>query len=153
MYSILCWILSIWEALDCIFLHFGLDPCIVNKGEKFELVVGYWTHLECFQVVSSLFLALLHTGLTSRGHRSDRSECWSCTRVGHRSDRSVLSWCSCSVFFKWFACIRPGGAALFQGSLHVCRGSSLWFSSFGLVVCALCFSIVLSRMCRAVALA
>jgi hypothetical protein len=37
--------------------------------------------------------------------------------------------------------------------LHVCRGSSLWFSSFGLVVCALCLSIVLSRMCRVVALA
>jgi hypothetical protein len=23
------------------FLHFGLDSCIVNKGEKFELVLGY----------------------------------------------------------------------------------------------------------------
>jgi hypothetical protein len=33
------------------------------------------------------------------------------------------------------------------------RGSSLWCSSFGLVVCALCLSMVLSRMCRAVALA
>jgi hypothetical protein len=41
----------------------------------------------------------------------------------------------------------------FRGSLHVCKGSSLWFSSFGLVVCALCLSIVLSRMCRAIALA
>jgi hypothetical protein len=41
----------------------------------------------------------------------------------------------------------------FRGSLHMCRGSSLWFSSFGLVDCALCLSIVLSRMCRAVALA
>jgi hypothetical protein len=30
----------------------------------------------------------------------------------------------------------------FRGSLHVCRGSSLWFSSFGLVVCAFCLSIV-----------
>jgi hypothetical protein len=35
----------------------------------------------------------------------------------------------------------------------VCRGSSLWFSSFVLVVCALCLSIVLPRMCRVVALA
>jgi hypothetical protein len=41
----------------------------------------------------------------------------------------------------------------FRGSLPVCRGSSLWFSILGLVVCALCLSIVLSRMCRAVALA
>jgi hypothetical protein len=35
----------------------------------------------------------------------------------------------------------------------VCRGSSLWCLSFGLVVHALCLSFVLSRMCRAVALA
>jgi hypothetical protein len=42
---------------------------------------------------------------------------------------------------------------LFVGSLQVCRGSSLWFLSFGLVVCALGLSIALSRMCRAVALA
>jgi hypothetical protein len=57
-------------------LHFWLDSCIVNKAEKFELVFGYWMHLECFHVVSSHFWALLHTGLTDRGHRSDRSECW-----------------------------------------------------------------------------
>jgi hypothetical protein len=41
----------------------------------------------------------------------------------------------------------------FRGSLHVCRWPSLWFSSFGLVVCALCLSMILSQMCRAVALA
>jgi hypothetical protein len=36
----------------------------------------------------------------------------------------------------------------------MCVGGALCdFSSFGLVVCALCLSIVLSRMCRAVALA
>jgi hypothetical protein len=36
----------------------------------------------------------------------------------------------------------------------MCGGGALCgFSSFGLVVCALCLSIVLSRMCRAVALA
>jgi hypothetical protein len=34
----------------------------------------------------------------------------------------------------------------------MCAGGSLWFSSFGLVVCTLFLSIVLSRMCRAVAL-
>jgi hypothetical protein len=40
-----------------------------------------------------------------------------------------------------------------RGACMCARGSSLWFSSFGLVVCALCLSIVLSEMCRAVALA
>jgi hypothetical protein len=67
------------------FLHFGLDSCIVNKGEKFELVLGYWMHLQGFQVFSSHFWALLHTGLTGRGHRSDWSECWSYSHVAHRS--------------------------------------------------------------------
>jgi hypothetical protein len=47
------------------FLHFRFDSCIVNKGEKFELVLGYWMHLEGFQVVLSHFWALLCTGLTS----------------------------------------------------------------------------------------
>jgi hypothetical protein len=46
------------------FLHFGLDSCIVNKGEKFELVLGFLMHLEGFQVVSSHFWVLLCTGLT-----------------------------------------------------------------------------------------
>jgi hypothetical protein len=68
-------------------LHFWIDSSIVVKGEKYELVLGYWMHLEGFQVVSSNFWALLHTGLTGRGHRSDRSECWSCAHVEHRSDR------------------------------------------------------------------
>jgi hypothetical protein len=35
--------------------------------------------------------------------------------------------------------------------LNVCKGSSLWFSSFGLVVCSLCLSMVfvsvVSRHC------
>jgi hypothetical protein len=87
MCSILCWFLSMREALGCIFLHFWLDSCIANKGEKFELEMAYWMHLEGFQVVLSHFWALLHTGLTGQGHRFDRSECWPCSYVGHRSDR------------------------------------------------------------------
>jgi hypothetical protein len=45
-------------------LHFWLDSCIANKGEKFELEMAYWTHLKGFQVVSSHFWALLYTGQT-----------------------------------------------------------------------------------------
>jgi hypothetical protein len=110
-------------------LHFWLDSCIANKGEKFELEMACWLLLEGFQVVASHFWALLHTGLTSRGHRSDRSKCWSCSHVAHRSDR----WCwpvwpvraellqlPC---FKWcFACIRPGEIALVQGELACVQG-------------------------------
>jgi hypothetical protein len=48
-------------------LHFCLDSCIANKGEKFELEMHCWTLLEGFQVVSRHFGALLCTGLTGRG--------------------------------------------------------------------------------------
>jgi hypothetical protein len=46
------------------FLHFWLNSCIVNKGEKFQLDLAYRMHLEGFQVVLSLFLG-------SVVHRSD----------------------------------------------------------------------------------
>jgi hypothetical protein len=39
-------------------LHFWFDSCITNKGEKFELEMACWMHLEGFQVVSSHFWAL-----------------------------------------------------------------------------------------------
>jgi hypothetical protein len=57
--------------------------------------------------------------------------------------------------FKWcLACIRPVGVALVQGELACVQGDLfVVFRALFLVVCALCFSIVLSRMCRAVALA
>jgi hypothetical protein len=87
---------------------------------------------------SSQWLAILSTGLTGEGDWSDRWE---------------LSWCSCSVSWGGLHAFIQGELHGFRGILHVCRGSSLWFSSFGLVVCALCLSIVLSWMCRAVALA
>jgi hypothetical protein len=56
-------------------LHFWLDSCIANKGEKFELEMVCWMHLEGFQVASSHFRAFVCTGLTGQGHQSDRSEC------------------------------------------------------------------------------
>jgi hypothetical protein len=51
-------------------LHFWFDSCIVNKGEKFELEMACWMQLKGFQVVLSLFWALVSIGLTGRGHRS-----------------------------------------------------------------------------------
>jgi hypothetical protein len=36
-------------------LHFCLDSCIANKGEKFELDLACCMHLEGFQVVSGYF--------------------------------------------------------------------------------------------------
>jgi hypothetical protein len=46
------------------FSHFWIYSCIANKGEKFELEMACWMHLEGFQVVSSHFWALVCTGMT-----------------------------------------------------------------------------------------
>jgi hypothetical protein len=81
---------------------------------------------------------MLSTGLTGGGDRSDRLEL---------ADAAAMFSSS-----GWHAFVRRE-LRWFRGSLHVCKGSSLWFSSFDLVVCALCLSVVLSRMCRALALA
>jgi hypothetical protein len=109
--------------------HFWLDSCIVNKGEKFELEMTCWMHLEGFQVVSSYFWALCAsvwpvevTGLNGQSAGSVHMLGTGLTGGGDRSDRSELSWCSCSVFFKCFACIHPGGVALVQGELACVQG-------------------------------
>jgi hypothetical protein len=157
MCSILCWILSIWEALGCIF--FQILAWFMHCQQRGEV----WA---CFGLLNTFgrfsgdfepFLgSVCHRSDRSWSpvHRSNRSEGWSCSHVEHRSDwwwrpvwpvRAELMQLLC---FHQVVCMHSS-----RGSLHVCRGSSLWFSSFGLVVCALCLSIVLSRMCRAVALA
>jgi hypothetical protein len=71
-------------------LHFWLDSCIVNKGEKFELEMACWVHLQGFQVVSSLFWALLHTGLTGQSAGSVHMLGTGLTGGGDRSDWSEL---------------------------------------------------------------
>jgi hypothetical protein len=93
------------------------------------------------------------TGLTGAGSR-----CWAIlptglTGEGDRADRSEQSCCSCSVFIKWFCMHSSRGVAVVQGKLACVQGELFVFSSFGLVVCTLCLSIVLSQMCQAVALA
>jgi hypothetical protein len=145
------------------FWHFWLDSCIVKKGEKFELEMACCTHLEGFQVVLSYFWALQFPRWHRSdrwGHRSDRCSSQVLGNLVHRSD--PWGWPVWPVrtelmqllgFMRWFACIHLGGVALVQGDLACVQGSSLWFSSFGLVVCALCLSMILSRMCRAIALA
>jgi hypothetical protein len=143
---------------------FWLDSCIVNKGEKFRHVLACCMHLEGFQVVSSYFWAravprwssawpVSSTGLTSVSsqvlgdlvHRFDRwgRPVWPV--------RVRLKQLLC--FVMWFACIRLGGIALVQGELACVQGSTLWFSNFSLVVCALCLIMVLSWMCQLFALA
>jgi hypothetical protein len=68
-------------------LIFWLDSCIANKGEKFELEMAYWMHLEGFQVVSSHFWALLCTGLTGQSADLVHMLGTGLTGGGDRSDR------------------------------------------------------------------
>jgi hypothetical protein len=119
-------------------LHFWLDSCIANKGEKFEIEMTCWMHLEGFHVVSSHFWALVCTGLTDQSAGPVHRLGTGLTGGGDRSDRSELSCCSCRVF-KWcFACIRPGGVALVQGELACVQGELFvgfqalvwWFALF-----------------------
>jgi hypothetical protein len=56
-------------------------------------------------------------------------------------------------FMRWFACISPGGVALVQGELACVQGGLFVVFELWLVICALCVSMVLSRMCRVAALA
>jgi hypothetical protein len=56
-------------------------------------------------------------------------------------------------FMRWFACIHPGRVALVQRELACVQGELFVVFELWLVICALCLSLVLSRMCRVVALA
>jgi hypothetical protein len=101
-------------------------------------------NLEGFQVVSSLFWALLCTGLTGRGHRSDRLECWYYAHVGHRSDRGGYRSDRCELKLLQLPCfhvvcmhssmgrwIGSGGACCVQGELFVVvRALVCWFALF-----------------------
>jgi hypothetical protein len=126
-----------------IFWHFCLDSCIVN-----ELEMACCTHLEGFQVASSYFWALAvsqvasawpvkGTVLTGEGHGSDRCSSQVLGDLVHWSDqwvwpvwpvRAKLMQLLCS----WGGSHAPiqGESHWFRGSLHVCKGRSLWFSSF-----------------------
>jgi hypothetical protein len=119
------------------FFAFCLDSCIVNKGEKFELVLGFWMHLEGFQVVLSHFWALLHTCLTGQSAGTMHMLSTGLTVGGDRSDRSNLSCYSCSVScgvlhaFVQGSCIGSGGACMCAGgALCGFRALVWWFALF-----------------------
>jgi hypothetical protein len=122
MCSILCWILSIWDALGCIFLHFWIDSCIVNKGEKFKHDLACCMHLEDFQVVSSYFWAWAVSQVASAwpvwyiSLAGVVPRCWAILSTGLTSQSKAEA---AALFAKWFACIRPGGVAFVQGGLFV----------------------------------
>jgi hypothetical protein len=117
MCSILCWILSIWQALGCIFCIFGLIHALSTRGRSLSL---FWL-LDASRRFSSGFEPF--SG--SVAHRSDRSECWSCAHVEHRSDRSELSWCNCSVFHQVVCMHSFRGSCIGSGGACMCAGGAL----------------------------
>jgi hypothetical protein len=102
-------------------LHFWLDSCIANKGEKFELEKACWTHLEGFQVVSSHFWALLCTGLTGVSAGPMHILGTGLTGGCDRSNRCELKLLQLPCF-QLVSCIRLGGGALVQGELACVQG-------------------------------
>jgi hypothetical protein len=117
--------------------HFWLDSCIANKGEKFDLEMACWTHLEGFQVVSSHFWVLLYTGLT--GVSADPVHILGTGLTGgdDRSDRRELKLLQLPCF--QLVCMHSSrGGALFQGELACVQGELFvvfralfwWFALF-----------------------
>jgi hypothetical protein len=137
---------------------FYLDSCIVNKGDKFVHALGTWECLEGVPIGSRKFWAVwCRAGLLGRSNRPQAVSCCAggLTALWRRSNRPGPSE-QVLIFAAFPCCIAAlvqGSVLWLRGSLHMCRGSSVWCSSFGSVVCGLCLSMVLSRMCRAVALA
>jgi hypothetical protein len=134
---------------------FCLDSCIVYKGEKFVHALGTWECLEGAPFGSGKFWAVwCRAGLTAP--RAVRWSAGGLTAWRRRSNRPWAEWAVfCSLLHSRVALLHlfTGSVLWLRGSLHMCRGSSLWCLSFGLVVCTLWLSVFLSRMCRAVALA
>jgi hypothetical protein len=140
------------------FLHFGLDSCIVNKGENLSMVWAtefIYKVFRWFRAISGLCVSPVWpvevTGLTGQSARPIHMLRIGLTGGGDRSDRSELSWCSYSVFIKWFACIRPGGVPLVHGELACVQGELfvVFEHWFGGLCCLLenCFVSDVSSRC------
>jgi hypothetical protein len=155
MCSILCWILSIWEALGWSFAFLAWFMHCQKGGE-----VWAWNGLlDAFRRFSGGFELFLGSGV----HRSDRSRSpvwpvdvlalftcctpvWPVVVTGLTGESWVVAAalfqvvsCMHSPCFKWcLACIRPGGVALVRGELArvlgelfvVFRALIWWFALF-----------------------
>jgi hypothetical protein len=140
MCSILCWILSIWEALGCIFCILGLIHALSTRGRSLSMFWAtecIWKIFRWFRAISWFCVSpvwpVVVTSLTGQSAGPVHMLRTGLTSGGDQSDRSELSWCRCSIFIKWFACIRPKGVALVLGELSCVQGElcvvfELWFS-------------------------
>jgi hypothetical protein len=139
MCSILCWILSIWEALGWKFCIFGLIHALSTRGEVWALNVL----LDAFRRFSGGFEPFLDSGV----HRSDRSRTpvWPvrvlvlftcCTPVWPvvLTGLTGQGWVVAAALLQVVSCmLRPGGGALVQGELACVQGEL--FVVFRALVC------------------
>jgi hypothetical protein len=168
MCSILWWILYISEAICWNFSHFALIHALSTRGRSLCIIWAHGSIWKVFKVVWAVFEKFGAGPVSWGGLTASFWKVW--CRVGllgqsnrpqairsQRGDLTALGKVSRIFLFVAFPCcitaLVQGECALAQGELAYVQGSSLCCSSFGLEVCALCLSIVLSRMCRAVALA
>jgi hypothetical protein len=138
MCSILCWILSIWESLSCIFCISGLIHALPTRGKV-------WA---CFGLLnaSTRFWGGFEPFLGSVVHRSNRLRspvwpvrvlvlfaCWAPVWLVVLAGLIGQGWAIASALFaRWFACIRPGGVALVRRELACVQRElfvvfELWF--------------------------
>jgi hypothetical protein len=160
MCSILCWILSIWEALGWKFCIFCLIHALPTRGRSLCLkwLAGcIYKVFRWFRAISGLWCAPVWpvevTGLTGPSASPVHMLGIGLTGGGDRSDRCEQKLLQLPCF--QVVCMHSSrGSCIGSGGTCMCAGGALCgCSSFGLVVCALCLSFVLSRRCRAVALA
>jgi hypothetical protein len=134
-------------------LHFGLIHALSTMGEVWAwngLLDAFRKFFRWFRAFSGLWCAPVWpvevTGLTSQ--RACFVHMLSTGLTGE-------SWVVATALFQVVFCMHSSiGSCIGSGGACMCAGGALCgCSSFGLVVCALCLSLVLSRMCRVVALA
>jgi hypothetical protein len=117
------------------FLHFWLDSCIVKKGGEVWSWIGLLHASRRFSSGFELFLSSGSfpggIGQTGEGHRSNRCSSQVLGDLVHRSDRWVWSVWPVRAELMQLLCFHQVVCIhWFKGSLHVCRGSSLWFFEF-----------------------
>jgi hypothetical protein len=138
MCSILCWILSIWEALGWFFLHFLSWFMHCQQGGEVWACFGL---LNAFGRFSGGFKPFLGSVV----HRSDQLRspvwpvrvlvlctCWASVWPVVATGLTGQSWADAVALFSssGLHAFVQGELHWFRWSLHVCRGSSLWFFEF-----------------------